>query len=397
MQIQNIASRDATRIKKVAAYARVSTLEEEQGYSYENQREYYEAVIRATPRWTFAGMYADHGISGTTKDRPEFQRMIDDAKHGRIDIIMVKSISRFARNAVDAQNVVHDLKAHNVEVYFDEQKISSFNRNTEMMLNMMAVVAEHESRSISQNTRWAFEKLAEQGIRHLGNGRVFGFDEIEGELIPNDDAPYVKLMYQMYADGCTYREICDKLKEKGAQPKKCEDFTAGTIRKILRNELYCGDMRIQKQPHRNYLTKKPDPSIPYNSYYVEEHHRAIVSKELWEKVKARLDAKQEEVDRGLYRNSKSHFLYGRIFCGECGEQMRRITYGSNKSRRKVWKCHGRTSGNGCENDVINEDELFEKIASEAGVRWDGVENMKAEDFVAIREVMVYADGRVTVE
>lgn len=121
-----------------------------------------------------------------------------------------------------------------------------------------------------------------------------------------------------------------------------------------------------------------------------------MSKELWEKVKVRLDAKQEEVDRGLYRNSKSHFLYGRIFCGEYGEQMRRITYGANKSRRKVWKCHGRTSGNGCMNDVINEDELFEKVASEAGVRWDGVENMKAEDFVAIREAMVYADGRVTI-
>ena len=127
MEIQSIASLDANRTKKVAAYARVSSLDEEQSYSYESQKQYYEAVIKTTPRWEFAGMYADQGITGTTKERPEFQRMINDAKNGLIDIILVKSISRFARNAVDTQNIVHDLKAHNVEVYFDEQKISSFN------------------------------------------------------------------------------------------------------------------------------------------------------------------------------------------------------------------------------------------------------------------------------
>lgn len=397
MEIQNIAGLDATRIKKVAAYARVSSLEEEQEESYNSQRQYYEAVIKATPSWEFAGLYADRGISGTTSNRPEFQQMIKDAKHGLIDVILVKSISRFARNAVDTQNIVHDLKAHNVEVYFDEQKISSFNRNTEMMLNMMAVVAEHESKSISQNMRWAYQKLAEQGIRHLGNNTVFGYDEIKGELVPNQNAEYVKIIFQMYAEGSTYREISERMEMLGAKPIRGDKFSAGSLRYLLGNELYCGDMRIQKRPHINWRTKKPDPSIPYTSYYVEEHHRPIVSKDLWNKTKARLDAKQEEVDRGIYRNSRSHFLFGRIYCGECGEQMRRITYGINRSRRKVWKCYGRTKRNGCMNDVVNEDELFELLCSEQYVVWDGVENMDPEDFKDIDRIEIFADGRIRIK
>ena len=397
MEIQNITGLDATRIKKVAAYARVSSLEEEQEESYNSQRQYYEAVIKATPSWEFAGLYADRGISGTTSNRPEFQQMIKDAKHGLIDVILVKSISRFARNAVDTQNIVHDLKAHNVEVYFDEQKISSFNRNTEMMLNMMAVVAEHESKSISQNMRWAYQKLAEQGIRHLGNNTVFGYDEIKGELVPNQNAEYVKIIFQMYAEGSTYREISERMEVLGAKPIRGDKFSAGSLRYLLGNELYCGDMRIQKRPHINWRTKKPDPSIPYTSYYVEEHHRPIVSKDLWNKTKARLDAKQEEIDRGIYRNSRSHFLFGRIYCGECGEQMRRITYGVNRSRRKVWKCYGRTKRNGCMNDVVNEDELFELLCSEQYVAWDGVENMDPEDFKDIDRIEIFADGRIRIK
>lgn len=322
--------------------------------------------------------------------------MIKDAKRGKIDIILVKSISRFARNAIDTQNIVHDLKAHNVEVYFDEQKISSFNRNTEMMLNVMAVVAEHESKSISQNTRWAFQKLAEQGIRHLGNNRVFGFDEIKGELIPNDNAEYVKLIFQMYVDGYSYKDIIDKMQELGVKTVKGEKFSAGALRYLLRNEIYCGDMRIQKRPHLSWETKKPDPSIPYTTYYVEEHHKAIVSKELWNLAKVRLDAKQDEVDRGIYRNTHSHFLFGRIYCGECGEQMRRITYGAGRTLRKVWKCHGRTKGNGCMNDVINEDELFEYICMEQQVAYDGPWEMEAEDFADIEKIEVFYEGRVVI-
>ena len=391
MEIQSIASLDANRTKKVAAYARVSSLDEEQSYSYESQKQYYEAVIKATPRWEFAGMYADQGITGTTKERPEFQRMINDAKDGLIDIILVKSISRFARNAVDTQNIVHDLKAHNVEVYFDEQKISSFNRNTEMLLNLMAVVAEHESKSISQNTRWAYQKKAEQGIRHLGNNTVFGYDEIDGELIPNENAEYVKIIYQMYADGRNYREISERMEALGAKPMRGKKFSAGALRYILGNEIYCGDLRIQKQPHNNYLTKKPDQSIPYTTYYVEEHHKPIVSRTLWNKVKERLDARQEEVKSGVYSNSRSHFLYGRIYCGECGEQMRRITYGREKSRRKVWKCHGRTKKTGCMNDVINEDELFENLSRVQNVAWEGVEAMDSDDFADVSKVLVYKD------
>ena len=156
MEVTRIAGQEEKQIKNVAAYARVSTLQEEQELSYNSQKEYYEAYIRSVPNWNFVGMYADQGKSGVREDRPEFTRMLNDAYAGKIDTILVKSISRFARNAIVTQNVVHKLKAHNVEVIFDEQKLSSFNRNSEMVLNMMATVAEHESRSISKNIKWAF-------------------------------------------------------------------------------------------------------------------------------------------------------------------------------------------------------------------------------------------------
>lgn len=169
MEITRIAGQEESRIKNVAAYARVSTLQEEQELSYNSQKEYYEAYIRSVPNWNFVGVYADHGVSGVREDRPEFTRMLNDAYSGKIDTILVKSISRFARNAIVTQNVVHKLKAHNVEVIFDEQKLSSFNRNTEMVLNVMATVAEQESRSISKDIKWAKDKLAEQGIRKYGN------------------------------------------------------------------------------------------------------------------------------------------------------------------------------------------------------------------------------------
>lgn len=145
----------------MAAYARVSTPQEEQELSYNSQKEYYEAYIRSVPNWNFVGMYANQGISGVKEDRPEFTRMLNDAYAGKIDTIPIKSISLFARNAIVTQNVVRKLKVHNIEVIFDEQKLSSFNRNSGMVLNMMATVAGHESRFISKNIRWALEKQAE--------------------------------------------------------------------------------------------------------------------------------------------------------------------------------------------------------------------------------------------
>lgn len=289
MEITTIESYSNKRIRKVVAYARVSTLQEEQNYSFENQKEYYQRLINSHDRWIYAGIYADPGLSGTNKKRPQFQKMISDAKEGKIDLILVKSISRFARNGSDTQNIIHELKAYNVEVYFEEQGLSSFNRNLEMVMNMLAMIAENESRSLSQNIKWSLNRKAEKGIRHIGNNKVFGYDEINGQLIPNGSAKYIEIIFEEYATGKNCTQISNKLFSMGIKPLRGGDtFKQCTLLQMLKNEIYCGDRLIQKQPPIDMYTKKPDFSRDYDSYYVEEHHESIVSKELWLRVQERI-------------------------------------------------------------------------------------------------------------
>ena len=395
MEVTRIAGQEEKQIKNVAAYARVSTLQEEQELSYNSQKEYYEAYIRSVPNWNFVGMYADQGKSGVREDRPEFTRMLNDAYAGKIDTILVKSISRFARNAIVTQNVVHKLKAHNVEVIFDEQKLSSFNRNSEMVLNMMATVAEHESRSISKNIRWALDKRAEQGIRNYGNNQVLGYDEVDGVLVPNESAWVVRYMYEQSAAGVSIQSIINELKKMGVKTMRGKDsFCVGTIEHVLRNELYKGDKLIQKAAPENLYTKKPDESINYDSYYIEDDHEPIVSKELWQKVQDRLNSYSKHKTQGSY------FLKGKVYCGECGCPMRRISYLYHSVRQKVWQCSDRfkgKKGNGCENEIISEEDLIILLSETLGVPYNGLDNLNPDDYECIYKVTIYKNGEIQLE
>ena len=392
MEVTRIAGQEEKQIKNVAAYARVSTLQEEQELSYNSQKEYYEAYIRSVPNWNFVGMYADQGKSGVREDRPEFTRMLNDAYAGKIDTILVKSISRFARNAIVTQNVVHKLKAHNVEVIFDEQKLSSFNRNSEMVLNMMATVAEHESRSISKNIRWALDKRAEQGIRNYGNNQVLGYDEVDGVLVPNESAWVVRYMYEQSAAGVSIQSIINELKKMGVKTMRGKDsFCVGTIEHVLRNELYKGDKLIQKAAPENLYTKKPDESINYDSYYIEDDHEPIVSKELWQKVQDRLNSYSKHKTQGSY------FLKGKVYCGECGCPMRRISYLYHNVRQKVWQCSDRfkgKKGNGCENEIISEEDLMILLSQTLGVPYNGLDDLNLEDYECISKITIYKNGEI---
>ena len=395
MEVTRIAGQEEKQIKNVAAYARVSTLQEEQELSYNSQKEYYEAYIRSVPNWNFVGMYADQGKSGVREDRPEFTRMLNDAYAGKIDTILVKSISRFARNAIVTQNVVHKLKAHNVEVIFDEQKLSSFNRNSEMVLNMMATVAEHESRSISKNIRWALDKRAEQGIRNYGNNQVLGYDEVDGVLVPNESAWVVRYMYEQSAAGVSIQSIINELKKMGVKTMRGKDsFCVGTIEHVLRNELYKGDKLIQKAAPENLYTKKPDESINYDSYYIEDDHEPIVSKELWQKVQDRLNRYSK------HKTQSSYFLKGKVYCGECGCPMRRISYLYHSVRQKVWQCSDRfkgKKGNGCNNEIISEEDLIILLSETLGVPYNGLDNLNPDDYECIYKVTIYKNGEIQLE
>ena len=354
--------------KRVAAYARVSTLSEEQEESFESQVSYYKAVIAANPNYEFVGIYADQGISGLSANkRPDFLRMIKHAKAGKIDLILCKSISRFGRNAAEVQVYLRDLKDHKVEVIFEKEGISTFNPMMEMVLNIMSIIAQEESRSISENVIWGLDRQAERGIRHLGSNRVFGYDEINGELVPNYYAPAVKMIYEEYAKGTRISKIKKYLEQMGCIGMiSKKPLSSQSILHILTNVIYKGDRLLQKKPHPNYLTKKPDYTREFTQYYITDAHEAIVSKELWDavqkererRIKERTIGNPEKTTYVRFRGS-SHPLFGKVFCAECGSPYERKTSITGHKRFKIWRCKKRNGK--CHNGSIRECLLLNQI------------------------------------
>lgn len=362
MIIRRIAPKVAQ--KKVAAYARVSTLSEEQEESYETQVRYYRNLIDATEGWGFAGIYADQGITGTSAvKRPQFMQMLEDAKAGKIDLILCKSISRFSRNFVEAQKYVHELKAIHVEIRFEKEGISSFNPSSDLVFSLMAAISQEESRSISENVRWSYRRLAEIGIRHLGNHRILGYSEKDGKLVPNDDAWIIRMVFEEYAKGTAPSVILKMLKNNEAKRLRSEKaFTWSSVMLILQNEVYVGDRLLQKTPPRDFLTKKPDPTEAYDSKFIRNDHEGIITRELWDGVQARLEKERQNRENGLHFRKTAHFLYGKVFCAECGEPYRRFTARKSSGELyKTWRCRGRTNGNGCRNGHIDEAALLKAI------------------------------------
>jgi site-specific DNA recombinase len=388
MIIRRIESKTALRKKRVAAYARVSTEAEEQQESLRTQVNYYETFIRQNLKWEYVAVYADPGRSGTVAaNRPEFQRMIADAREGKIDIILVKSISRFARNVADAQKYVHELKAHEVEVRFEREAISSFDPASDMIFSVLAAVAQEESRSISENVKWTYRKNAEKGIRRIGNNRVLGYDEVKGKLTPNQDAWIIKLIFEQYAAGISISRIVKNLGAAGAKRARCDKpFNPAIIGYILKNEVYRGDRLLQKAAPQNYLTKKPDITQPYTSYYIKADHEALIDSVTWDRVQARLLQTQDERLDGIHKRESAHFLYGNVLCSQCGSPYTRRTVRGKGGMQKIWKCSERLkgkNGNGCQADIISEEELLRLISERLGWEWTGAERFDATVFLTL--------------
>ena len=374
---------DKKGIKKVAAYARVSTYTFEQEESFESQVAYYTDLITNNPDYELVEVYADQGISGTqAKTRPNFMRMIEDALNGKIDIIYCKSVSRFARNAAECQEIVRNLKAHKVEVVFEKEQLSSFNPMSEMVFNFMTIIAQEESRSISENTVWALDKLAEKGIRRIGSNAVFGYKEVDGVLTPNEYAPAVRMIFEEYAQGTRVKDILKYLDQMGVVKLYSRTkMTSEDIRRMLKNEIYKGDRLIQKEPHPNYITKKPDYTKEFKQYYVEDAHEAIVSKELWEACQIERERRKREAKYGnpipkpLVRSyPNSHPLFGKLVCSNCGSPYERVTQQYNGKRKKIWRCK-RKNGE-CHNHSIEETVL---LAALADYEWGSIEKVLIAD------------------
>ncbi len=377
MKVYEIKRTSAARPRQVAAYCRVSTDSAEQEESYERQIIYYENLIRSNPDWDFAGIYADHGHSGTgIKSRSAFLQMMEDARNGRIDLILVKSISRFSRNVVDCEQAVKTLAAAGVEVRFEKEGIRSLDPSAGLIFSLLAAVAQDESRSISENVRWRYANRFAQGDYNLGSNRIFGYNTVDGKLVPNKQAWAVKHIFELYTHGRTLTEIEADLASNNVMGLRTKQpMKISSIRSMLQNETYVGDKRLQKKPPLNFLTKQPDPNGKHVSYYLTHDHEGIIDRNTWEQAQARLEQKRDEVQQGIHKRGHQHPLYGKLFCGVCGAPYKRRTFQACRAQGgelyKAWNCRERQKGrhgNGCKNRIIKEERLMEAIEKELGIK-----------------------------
>ena len=344
--------------KRVAAYARVSTEQDAQQNSYEAQIEYYTNYIQSKPDWEFVEVYADEGISGTSyKNRAGFNRMIDDAKAGKIDLILTKSISRFSRNTVDSLTVTRDLKAKGVEVFFEKENISSMDKTAELVFTMLSSIAQEESRSISENVRWGKQRSMEAGKVYVPYRSFLGYEKGEDGLpkIVPEEAEIVRSIYGRYLEGATLNQIAGELTASGITTLKGNRWTKDGIRRILTNEKYKGDARLQKTYIDDFLTKQVKINRgERKQWYIHDSHDAIVSPETFELVQKELARRSSR--GGRYYDSP---FTCKIICGDCGGTYGHKIWNSNRpNREEVWLCDDRYNNeNVCSTPRIKDEEL----------------------------------------
>lgn len=361
--------------KRVCAYARVSTDSEKQGESLDNQIQYYENIISNNPDYEFVGIFADRGITGTTENRPEFQRMLGLARDGKIDLIITKSISRFARNTAIVLETVRQLKDIGVEVRFEKENINTLSGGGELMLTVLSSFAQEESKNVSDNLKWRARKKFEQGELIINTTRFLGYDKDEyGDLVINSkEAEVVRRIFNEYLSGKGSFTIAKELNAEGVPTIGGARWHDTTILDILKNEKYKGDAILQKYYTPDHLKKC---SVRNNgvidSYYIEDDHSAIISREMWEQVqeeiKRRAEAKGNTAgDTDKY--GKRYPFTGMLYCSKCGSTLRRRTWNSKHSCKKiVWQCsnyikNGKDActGTSIDDDVISRLNIKEEI------------------------------------
>lgn len=352
-QIGSLAQKKEVRKLRVAAYCRVSTDYEEQASSYQTQIEHYTDVIEKNPDWILAGIFADDGISATsTKNREQFNEMIQACKDGKIDMIITKSISRFARNTVDCLNYIRELKALNIPVFFEKESINTMDAKGEVLITIMASLAQQESESLSQNVKLGIKYRFQQGKVMVNANCFLGYDKDEdGHLIVNpEQAEIVKRIFREYLEGASCQQIAKGLEHDGVLTARGNKrWHDSAIRRILENEKYMGDALLQKTYTVDFLKKKRSRNngdVP--QYYVEDDHEAIIPKELFMKVQEEMSRRGSQVDcKGRKRGfSSNHCFTGLICCAECGEQFRRIHWNNRGCKSIVWRCITRLEKSG---------------------------------------------------
>ena len=362
----NVSGDEVTKLR-VAAYCRVSTDSDEQETSYDAQVSHYTEYIQQNPQWTLAGIFADDGISGTnTKKRDEFNRMIDECMAGNIDMIITKSISRFARNTLDCLQYIRQLKDKNIPVYFEKESINTMDAKGEVLITIMASLAQQESQSLSQNVKLGLQYRYQQGKVTVNCNRFLGYTKgNDGKLVIDpEQAEVVKRIYREYLEGSSMDKISAGLEADGILTGAGnEKWHTSNINQILRNEKYIGDALLQKTYTTDFLTKtrvKNHGVVP--QYYVENSHEAIIPREIFMQVQ------EELIQRRIVHTSPNgknrtfsciHCFSNMIFCGSCDEVFRRVHWNNRGKKSVVWRCVSRLENTGlfCEARTVLESTL----------------------------------------
>ncbi len=332
--------------RRVAGYARVSTDSDEQFTSYEAQIDYYTKYIKSHDDWEYISVYTDEGISATnTKHRDGFNQMIKDALNGQIDLIVTKSVSRFARNTVDSLVNVRKLKEKGIEVFFEKENIFTFDSKGELLITIMSSLAQEESRSISENVTRGQRKRFADGKVNMRYKQFLGYDKGEDgtPVINDEEAETVKLIYQLFLEGKTPAGICSYLDKRGKPtPSGRQKWSQTTVNSILSNEKYKGDALLQKRFTVDFLMKKTkinEGEVP--QYYVEHSHDAIISPTDWDIVQAEI-ARRKTLGRSYSGNS---IFSSKLVCSDCGGFFgQKVWHSTDAYRKVIWRCNSKFKG-----------------------------------------------------
>ena len=350
--------------KRVAAYVRVSVDKETMLHSFAAQASYYKELISKHNDWELIDVYADYGISGTKVNRPEFNRMIDDCRDGKIDMIITKSISRFARNTALLLATIRELKALRVDVYFEEQNMNSLSEQGELVLTLLASMAEAEAKSMSMNVKWRVDKTFMQGEVY-STTRFYGYDIIDKKFIINkEQAKVVKKIFQMALDGLGYIKIVEILNREGIKSPTEKRWTNNSLERILKEDTYTGRLTLQKTYRTEKKTKERNKG-ELRKYVVENDHEAIVDIDTFNKVQELIKSRRSYPTK---ENKGNNIFKGLVRCSVCGACFqRKKRYGYDLYDWVCWNYLYATKGERCKSVRIPESILIEKTKEALGI------------------------------
>ena len=385
--IKDVTPQMATELKRlrVCAYARVSSGKDAMLHSLSAQVSYYQKFIASHIDWVFCGIYADEAFTGTKEVRPQFQKMLEECRSGNIDLVVTKSISRFARNTITLLQTVRELKAMGVDVFFEEQNIHTLSADGELMLSILASYAQEESLSASENQKWRIRKSFEAGKITAAFPKLFGYRVVKGKItIDEETAPIVREIFSQFASGASLAEIAHWLTDNGVPCIVKGAWSSKKVKLILSNEKYSGNALLQKTFRNNHLEKRKIVNRGHlPQFFVEDTHPAIVDMVTYQIVKERL---QEASDYFTPTTPQSESPFSKkMVCGYCGEYVKR----AKNNARTVWNCHRYLEEGkaGCKGAKQIRNDMLEELCCEV-FGWESLD----EEFIRknVVKIIVFA-------